>query len=240
VAGRGWRWALFAPFLVVSTVQLATKVTNDAALDHVTKALCVPLLALAVIGVLVAARRRPDAAPTALLLLGLAFSTLGDVLIEAALVLGLACFLLAHLAYIGMLLVGFPRRIAWGALLVLPWYGVLIAVIAPNLGGLLVPVLVYGAALGGMAAAATRGGALTTLGGALFVVSDTMLALRLFTPILRDDLAELLIMLAYLAAQSLLALGMLGRLASWPTPSSRESAPGTSRTRRTRASRSPG
>jgi uncharacterized membrane protein YhhN len=237
---RARLWLAFAPFAAVALVQLATKLTGPGPLDLVTKSLCVPLLAAGAVVVLVLRRRRPDPVPTALLGVGLLCSFLGDVLIEVGTVPGLGAFLVAHLAYIGMLVTGFRRPIRWWGLAYVAWFAVLFPVLAPHLGALFAPVLVYGAALGGMAAVATRGGILTTLGGLLFVASDTMLALRLFTPALQGDIPKLLVMLTYLAAQSLLVLGMLGRLASWPTPSSNESAPDTSRTRRTRASRSRG
>jgi uncharacterized membrane protein YhhN len=229
-----------APFAAVALVQLATKLTGAGPLDLATKALCIPLLAGGAVVVLVLQRRRPAPAPTALLALGLLFSFLGDVLIEVGTVFGLGAFLVAHLAYIGMLISGFRGRIRWWALACIAWYAALIVVLATHLGSLLVPVLVYGAALGTMAAVATRGGILTTLGGLLFVASDTMLALRLFTPMLQGGIPKLLVMATYLAAQSLLVLGMLSRLAAWPMASSSGSAPGTSRTRRSRASRSPG
>jgi uncharacterized membrane protein YhhN len=89
-----------------------------------------------------------------------------------------------------------------------------------------------------MAATATRGGALTTIGGILFVVSDSLLSFRLFTPWLHDDVTELLVMLTYLVALVLIVLGVMARLVAWPTPSSSGSEPDTSRTPKSRASRS--
>jgi len=234
------RWLLFAPFAVVGAIQVASKLGPDGPLDHVSKALCLPLLAAAALGVLLVERRRPAPATVALLGLGLLASWLGDVLIEGSFVLGLAAFLAAHLLFIAMFSAAFRRRASWWALLAIPWYLALIGILAPGLGGLLVPVLVYGAALGTMVAFSTRGGMLTTVGGILFAASDTMIALQEFTPYLAGRVTDVPVMLTYLAAQSLLVLGVLSRLVAWPMASSSGSAPGTSRTRRSRASRSPG
>jgi uncharacterized membrane protein YhhN len=236
VAAIGW-----VPFSVVALVQLGAKLVGDETADHVSKALCVPLLTLAAVVVLVASGRRP-ASITVVALLGLALlsSWLGDVLIDGSIAAGLGSFLAAHLAYLALFLVAFRRRISWWALLLVPWYAALVILLAPTTGSLLVPVLVYGIALGGMAATATRGNRSTVVGGILFVVSDTVLALQLFTGIVSGRTADFVVMLTYLAAQSLLVLGVLSRLVAWPMASSSGSAPGTSRTRRSRASRSPG
>jgi uncharacterized membrane protein YhhN len=236
IAALGW-----VPFAVVALIQIASKLTGPEDLERVTKALCMPLLAVAAVVVLVAAGRRP-ASIVVVALLGLALlsSWLGDVLIDGSIAAGLGSFLAAHVAWLALFLLAFRRRISWWALLLVPWYAALVILLAPTAGALLVPVLVYGIALGGMAATATRGNRFTIAGGILFVVSDTVLALQLFTGIVGGRTADFVVMLTYLAAQTLLVLGVLARLVAWPMASSSGSAPGTSRTRSSRASRSPG
>jgi hypothetical protein len=50
---------------------------------------------------------------------------------------------------------------------------------------------------------------LTTVGGALFVASDSVLACRIFTPLFASPLEDVVIMALYLAAQLCLVLGVL-------------------------------
>ncbi len=74
---------------------------------------------------------------------------------------------------------------------------------------LLVPVAVYGAVLGTMAALAGGRGGVIAVGGALFVVSDSVLALGRFLPGYEFALHDLVVMSTYLAAQGLIAWGVL-------------------------------
>ena len=212
-AGIGWRLgyrvAAFVPFGAVSAVQLVTKFTNDSGLDHVTKALEMPTLALGAAVALLGAARRPRPLVTVLLFGGLALSWLGDIYLDH-LTLGLGLFFAAHVAHISMFEVAFrPRRPSPFGLLAIPWFAALLILLAPHLGGMLPLVALYGAALGFMAVASTRGTGLTSVGGILFLTSDSFLAFRLFTPLFQDDVSEFLIMLAYLAAQACIVTGML-------------------------------
>lgn len=205
----GWTLAGFVPYLAVTAVQLVAKFSNDASVDHVSKALEMPTLAFGAGVAILLALRRPRPLITALLFAGLALSWLGDMYLDR-LTLGLGLFFAAHAAYIAMFEVAFRgrHRSRWG-LLALPWFAALLVLLAPYLGGMLPLVALYGAILGGMAVSSTRGTPLTALGGILFLVSDSFLAFRLFTPLFQDDLSEFLIMLAYLAAQALIVAGML-------------------------------
>ncbi|HXR44079.1 MAG TPA: lysoplasmalogenase [Pseudolysinimonas sp.] len=213
--GRGLGWRIgytvagFVPFAAVSAVQLVTKYSNDLPLDHVTKALEMPTLALGAAISLVGARRRPRLVVLIGLTAGLLFSWLGDVVLDSDLRIGLLFFLLAHAAYIVMFALAYRgRRPSWWALLAIPWFVGLLLLLAPVLGGMLALVAVYGLVLGAMAVMATRGNVLTAVGGLLFVASDTILALRLFTGMLGGDTWEFVVMLAYLAAQTLLVAGV--------------------------------
>jgi len=198
--------AVCVPFAVVALVHLAAKAAGAVDLDHWTKPLLMPALAIPAV---VLGRRGP-LAPTAALLAGILLSWLGDVTVEN-LIVGLSFFLVAHVAYLIAFGLAFSRRVPVWAAVYAVWWVALMAVLAPWLGGMLIPVGVYGLALGAMAAVATRGTALTTIGGALFVASDSLLAVRLFTPGMQGVLADVVIMGLYLAAQALLVAGVLRR-----------------------------
>jgi uncharacterized membrane protein YhhN len=153
-------------------------------------------------------------------LIGLVLSLAGDVALlwpQQGFLPGLVAFLLAHLAYIGAFCTRSRLAARWapfaayalvaGAILALLWPGVP----AP----LRVPVVVYVIALASMAAQAgvvwlaARGTANEALarsgaiGGALFVLSDALLAANKFAGPL--PLAPLLVLSAYWAAQWFIA-----------------------------------
>ncbi len=151
-------------------------------------------------------------------LIALVFSLAGDVALlwpKEGFLPGLVSFLLAHLAY----LVAFTRRhrfaaqaapfvvyaLVAGGILALLWPGVPAA--------LRLPVLLYVLALASMAAQAAvlwraglpRGGVLA-VGGALFVLSDALLATNRFSAPL--PMSSLWILASYWAAQWCIASGL--------------------------------
>ena len=152
----------------------------------------------------------------ALLLAAILFSWLGDgasfffPMLDDELPAMLLCFGIAHLLYIWLFVRPLARRRipAW-TLIYAVWWGVMIAVLWLHLGALLIPVMVYGLVLGGTALLSTRGGAITAVGGAFFLASDTILALRLFLPGSSESLAGPWIMLTYTIGQGLLAYGIV-------------------------------
>lgn len=184
-----------------------------------------PLTTLLII-VHAARRTGGDASVRRGVLLGLALSLAGDVALlwpQQGFLAGLVSFLLAHLAYV----VAFSRAerfaarrwpfvayaVAAGTVLSLLWPGV------P--AGLRVPVVVYVLCLATMASQAavvwragaaagggTRRGAVLALGGALFVVSDSLLATNKFAG--GVPWAGLWILATYWAAQWCIA--------SWVAP----------------------
>ena len=212
--GLGWRigWALagFAPFLAVSAVHLSTKFADPSPLEAGTKGLEMPALAIGLGGVLLSTKRKPRAVVVALLFVGLVLSWLGDVALNTDLAVGLTFFLAAHLAYIAMFQLAFPRaRPSPWALLAIPWFLTLVVLVGPSLGGMMPAVVVYSAILGVMAAWSTRGTPLTSAGAVLFVASDTLLAFRTFTRRLQANPWRFPVMATYLAAQLLIGLGIL-------------------------------
>jgi uncharacterized membrane protein YhhN len=98
--------------------------------------------------------------------------------------------------------------------LLLPYAAVLVTLVAlcaPGADALLVPVALYGGVLVAMAVLATGLGRLATIGGAVFVVSDGLIALEAFVPGWELAGQDFWVMLTYTAAQGLLAAAVIGR-----------------------------
>lgn len=139
----------------------------------------------------------------------LALSWAGDVTLRWF-VIGLACFLVAHIAYLALFATQLAvRRVRWWAIFYAVWLVVLLTILVPHTGDLLVPVVIYGVVLCGMAAFASRCNRWIAWGGALFVASDSILAIDRFLPDAGIPLAAFLIMATYIAAQTLIAWGIL-------------------------------
>jgi uncharacterized membrane protein YhhN len=198
----------FTPYVALSLLHLGAKLAGLVELDRATKGLLLPALGLGVVAVLLLGRLRMSIPVTAALLAGIALSWLGDITLTDF-TTGLTFFLAAHVAYIVVFHLAFRRRASWWSVGVIPWYAALLLSLWPYLGDSRVSVALYGAALGYMAVAATRGNAFTTLGGALFVASDSLLAFRMFTPLFQTPPEDALIMALYLAAQLCIAVGVL-------------------------------
>jgi len=143
----------------------------------------------------------------------LAFGAAGDVALlgstDAAFTAGLVSFLVGHVAWIAAL----RQRPGGGRLrsrpaLALPYlaaFGALNAYLWPRTGKDRVPVLGYSTALTAMALAALHSGSpRAAAGGALFMLSDSLLALEKFAGI-ELPAHEGLVMAAYTSAQALLA-----------------------------------
>ena len=211
--GLGWRigWTVagFAPYAAVSAVHLLAKFGGSRTLDRTTKALEMPTLAFGAGVAVLLAHRRPSARVSALLFGGLALSWLGDILIDR-LTLGLGLFFAAHAAYIVMFELAFHgRRPSRFGLLAIPWFLALLVILVPTTGQMLPLVVAYGLILAAMAISSSRGNRVTALGGVLFVTSDSLLAIRLFTTRLQSDAGRFAVMLSYLAAQALITIGTL-------------------------------
>ena len=219
----------FAPYLAVAIVHLVTLVAGADDAARLSKLLLMPALALAAVVVL----RPLRGAAAWLLLAAIVLSWGGDASLtlegEWWFIVGLGSFLLAHLAYIALFLrlaataTGRRRRFAPWSLVYALWYLAFLVLLAPHLGSLLLPVAVYGAVLGTMAALASARGPFIAAGGALFVVSDSVLALGRFLPGYEFAAHDLTVMVSYLAAQGLIAWGVVrsiraGRPVQAPPP----------------------
>lgn len=166
---------------------------------YLTKPLLIPVLAWGLIGA--------DRARVKWVLIALLLSWVGDILLMLPFdlfVFGLASFLLAHVFYI---------RHFWGVwdrtaspfqplllIGVLAYLGGLMYLLFPVLGALQVPVIVYGIVISTMLLFALHSGRPGyVLGAALFVLSDSLLAINKFHTVI--PLSSLWVMATYGGAQ---------------------------------------
>lgn len=213
---------LLGVFGLLSLANLVAGALGGRIGEVVTKPLLMPALA-----VFVVAASRP-ARPAALPVAGLLFGAAGDAALLGDgvwFLVGMGAFALGHVCYLTAFLrsgagAGLRRR-WWIAAGYLAVWAVLMAVIWPGLdGGLRVPVLGYSLLLTAMAASAAGAGRVSAAaGGALFLVSDGLLALGLSDVDFPGRSAA--VMPTYLAAQLLIALALLPKAAAAGTASGR-------------------
>ncbi|GAA2289711.1 lysoplasmalogenase [Streptomyces kunmingensis] len=217
--------ALRTGFLVVCAVDLGALLAGWDAAHTVAKPLLMPLLAAYVV-----ACHGPR-----LLCAALLSGWGGDVLLlfdrDAAFLAGMGCFAAGHVCYL-VLFKRYGRPRARGGLLGAGYAVALVAMIAalwPDLpAGMRGPVAAYSVLLTAMAYGASRLGPVAGVGGALFLLSDSLIALGVADwP--RLPPADFWIMLTYVAAQYLLARGVLGERAE-PAAAYREKRAETRRT----------
>lgn len=201
----------FAPFVVVSLLHVIL-LAIDSPLAGPTKLLLMPLL---VVPVLITAPRATPNSALVLLSLALLFSWLGDSVgaffpSAPEVPLMLLFFGMAHLAYILLFARHLAnRRMPWWALVYAGWWVAMLAFLGPHTGGLLIAVALYGLVLGGTAAFSARCHPLVAVGGAFFLVSDTLLAFRLFLPDSLPAWISPAVMLTYTLGQGLIVAGAL-------------------------------
>lgn len=210
-----WQRLLAAAYGALVVTHLIAQLSDAIQLADITQWVAMPLLAAAFL----AARPSTTTGLTRFVLLALFFSWLGDALPDffsgdTAFLVMVGSFLFAQIAYIAAFLpwrrtsyLGSPMLILYIAAI-----GLLVYLCAPNPGGLLVPVLIYGVALGTMAVLASGLNLLTTIGGALFLVSDGLIAIGAFASDIDTPHASFWIMLTYLVGQALLAYGVLRKV----------------------------
>jgi uncharacterized membrane protein YhhN len=212
---RGTVLLRFIPFAVVGVLHLVTLFIDWDAGSTVTKLGLMPALLLAFVWALPVRRG-------AVLVIGaiaIVLSWLGDALLDTpgdlGFLLGLGSFLLAHVAYL-VLFAGPMRRssVPWPALAYAAWWLALVAILAPYIGGLLVPVAAYGLVIALAAAAALGTNRFAAIGALLFLISDTILAFRLFYPDFEFWQMNFTIMVFYIAGQGLIALGAIAHVQS--------------------------
>lgn len=209
------RWSGYGLLALAHLVAVVAAPTTWFA--DVTQILLMPLLAWGLVGAMGDVDRAPGRLE-GLVLVALGCSWLGDTAPrffggDAAFLAMVGCFLLAQIAYIAAFLpyrraslarrhpaAVAPYALAFLALLVLCWDGA---------GPLLGPVVVYGLALSAMALLASGLAAPATAGGALFFVSDGLIALGAFGGLDLSPDNSFWVMLTYVCGQGLLVLGVL-------------------------------
>ena len=155
---------------------------------------------------------------------GMVFSLIGDVLLDFDdwfFMYGLIAFLLAHVCYIAVSSKFLPKISALKVLIhSLPFlaiYGTLLYIIYPNLGGLLIPVIVYGVVISTFGIIAflvytqnkSKENLWLFLGAFIFIISDSILALNKFHE--SSEFLSLAIMITYIFAQYLICRAMIER-----------------------------
>jgi uncharacterized membrane protein YhhN len=201
---------------VVAVVHLVAQAAHWEGAARVTQWFLMPLLAVAVALVI----RAPRPRLVRLLLESLGFSWLGDTTPgladgDTSFLLMIAFFFLAQVVFVRAFWPFRDRSVLTGTarhrLLVLAYVAAFVALVvacAPGAGPLLVPVIVYGATLTAMAILATGLNTLVTIGGTVFMVSDSLIALGAFVDGYDVPGHDVWVMVTYIAAQVLIAAGI--------------------------------
>lgn len=197
-----------AALIAVTGVHLTAQALAPRGLvSELTQVLLMPGLAAA----LVAGTSRPRTRTVRVVLIALAFSWLGDTaprllggdLAFAALML---FFLVAQLVYAAAFWPARRRSLLRRPPALVPYVAAVVAVVVlcwDGAGVFTGPLVVYGLAIAAMAVLASGLGAEGTLGGAVFLVSDALIALRSFG-VLELPEHPVWVMLTYVAGQALL------------------------------------
>ncbi len=213
VSGLASRVALRL-YLALAAVHLVWQVSGQQSLAQVSQWCLMPVLGGYLWRASGAARRGPLIGLT---LVALGFSWLGDTAPslaegELAFLVMVGFFLLAQVVYC----MAFWRYRAHSVLhrpaLLVPYAVAILALVlacAPHAGTLLLPVLAYGVLLGVMAVLASGVGPLVWAGGALFLLSDGLIALEAFAAWWSLPWQGAWVMLTYTLAQLLIVLGVL-------------------------------
>jgi uncharacterized membrane protein YhhN len=192
-------------YFALSAVHLVAVGADVAWLEWVTKPLLMPLLALWLF-----TRNGPR-----LMIAGLLFSALGDVLLQFddLFIFGMAGFAAAHVCYVTYFVrngaFATLKRKWWIAVAYVAVWAGLMAWLWSGLGALQIPVAAYSLLLFSTGAFSAAYSARTGIGGLLFVLSDSLIAVRLAAEDTYTSLPAggVWIMVTYLAAQYLLASG---------------------------------
>ena len=204
---RSWQIALG----VVVVAHLIGQWLDAPTLIAGTQVLIVPTVA----GTVWSAATLPRlSAPTYTYAGALGFSWLGDWLPDFAgdhhFVVLVSCFLVAQFCFIATYILFARRAPSWWAVFsYAAVFAALILACARGAGDLLPLVAIYGLALVTAAACSTAVSPLAALGAALFVVSDSMIALETFVAGYTPEHQGMAVMSTYIAAQVLIAYGLL-------------------------------
>lgn len=210
VVARAWA----AAFLLAGLVHLGALVAGADTVADVSQALLMPALA----GFVATATRWPRGHLVRWTLAALGASWLGDSLPallegDASFLAMVGCFLLAQVAYVVAFAPHARSSVAYRRPLGLVAYAAvlvgLVAWCAPHAGAMLVPVAVYGGCLVAMAVLSTGVSRLAGVGGAVFVLSDSLIALDHFVPGWHLPGQDVWVMVTYLVGQALIAVAVV-------------------------------
>jgi uncharacterized membrane protein YhhN len=199
----------FLPYIVVGAVHVLALAAGLDPLATATKPLLMPVLLAGLLVALPVRRGETVVLASAGILLG----WLGDMFLMLpgpGFVIGLGFFLLGHVAYVVL----FARRLRrgrprWWSAVYVAWFAALLTVLAPHAGVLLVPLIAYGLALVALGVTGSACGGWIVAGSVCFVASDTLLGLDRFLPGFGFPGLDAAIMVTYLAAQGLIAWGVV-------------------------------
>lgn len=206
--------AALALFAGLAVVHLGAQLAGASSLAGRSQWFLMPALAL----VVAAWTARPRTRRVRLVLLALGLSWLGDTVPDlvpegVSFLVMVGFFLLAQICYITAFVPGARRSSivreparAWPYALA---FVVLVVLCAPGAGSIIGPVIVYGACLTMMAVLATGLGRIGGIGGAIFLVSDSLIALGAFAGGFVLPVPGFWVMSTYLVGQGLLAVAVL-------------------------------
>ncbi|WP_156743663.1 lysoplasmalogenase family protein [Occultella aeris] len=213
-------------YVAVGAVHLASRlVDGGAGVAGVSQILLMPALGAAfcsAVADLGPVRRRTVALVTA----GMAASWAGDTIprfvtgdagflgMVGGFLVAQACYLAAFAPYAAKAWRRRPAPVLAAGAAFAAGFGALTVWCLPEAGFLGGPVVGYGLLLAAMAAASTTVNRVTAVGGALFFVSDAMIALNTFSLWYSFGAHHLGVMSTYIAAQALLATGVVAVLAA--------------------------
>ncbi len=207
-------------FFVVSMVELSAHLLGTG-LNVYSKPLLMPVLLM----YFLASYQYRFSQRSMLVVMALVFSCAGDVslmgLTSTRFIIGLTCFLLAHVAYIVMFIRerssdSSHMRFSWKLLFPMVLYILgLMYFLIPGSGPMAAPVVIYGLTILVMwYTASLRFGTRAAyqnwsiiLGAALFVISDSMIGINKFYLALPQS--DFLIMLTYIGGQFLIINGLI-------------------------------
>lgn len=221
------RLVVLLPYAAAGLTHLVALAADVDGLDSVSKAALMPALALAFLVLTGELGGRWSWGTAAALLLAWVGDLALNVPRDVWFLVGLTAFFLVHLVYVAVFWPfarrsGYLRR-PWAAIPYGLWWVVLLVVSAPNLGELLVPVAVYGLVLGASATVAVGVNRTAAWGSAVFLFSDSLLALSRYADWFALPHEDIAVMATYIAGQGLIVLGLVragrARRALRPRPS---------------------
>lgn len=210
---------LFFLFALVSIAEIILISSGNETLRLLTK----PLIIASLAAIYLTAVSTPKKLYKDAVLMGLFFSWIGDILLqnEGYFIPGLMAFLIAHIFYILFFAstqsanTSFFKLRPVMIIAVIAYLIELMILLWPHLGGMKIPVLVYGITISTMLSAAfwqyqkldNTTALYLIFGAGFFVASDSILALNKFKT--QFDSAGIYIMSTYILAQLFIVLGAI-------------------------------